>query len=140
MFNLRKVLFYLHLIADQHNIALKKKCWHFNVNLKHSNSCSMINTIFYLSKLYEEYDDETRTIIVHRSEDHRIFISLRRNYIKIKKFVKNIYLICAWKLSLNNHALKIDGGRQKDKQTERQTDRKTDKACYRGASLLNTLQ
>ena len=33
------------------------------------------------------------------------------------------YLICAWKLSLNegNYALKIDGGRQNDRQTDRQS-------------------
>ena len=33
------------------------------------------------------------------------------------------YLICAWKLSLNegNYALKIYGGRQKDRQTDRQS-------------------
>ena len=35
------------------------------------------------------------------------------------------YLICAWKLSLNNgnYALKIDGGRQTHRKTDRQTDR-----------------
>ena len=34
-------------------------------------------------------------------------------------------LICAWKLSLNegNYALKIDGGRQKDRQKDRMTER-----------------
>ena len=39
-------------------------------------------------------------------------------------------LICAWKLSLNegNYAIKIDGGRQKDRQTDR--------VSYRGVSLL----
>ena len=33
------------------------------------------------------------------------------------------YLICAWKLSLNegNNALKLDGGRQTERQTERRT-------------------
>ena len=39
-------------------------------------------------------------------------------------------LICAWKLSLNkgNYALKIDDGRQ--------TERQTVKVTYKGASLL----
>ena len=36
---------------------------------------------------------------------------------------KKKYLICAWKLSLNEgkYALKIDGGRQTDRKTDRQT-------------------
>ena len=62
----------------------------------------------------------------------------------MKKFCKEYlalqipqkYLICAWKLSLNegNYALIIDGGRQTDRQNR--PDRQTDRVSYRGASLL----
>ena len=36
-------------------------------------------------------------------------------------------LICAWKISLNegNYAIKIDGGRQAERQKDRQTDRQS---------------
>ena len=54
----------------------------------------------------------------------------------MKKFCKEPCKILnfAWKLSLNegDHAIKIDGGRQKD--------RRTDRVYYRGTSLLKILQ
>ena len=46
------------------------------------------------------------------------------------QILKKKYPICTWKLSLNEgkYSIKIDGGRQKDRQT--------DKVSYRGAPFL----